>query len=399
MTGMSGMTGMSEPLDDLAMPGVLPFGTVTSAPPMQGGFPIGSANPTIDLGEATELDHNAESAQHARAMSQSAQLTTEEKFQGIEVVAPSAPPDEATEDAENQFKTLEDEIRDEVPVYMYPQGTRDVKDFATHDLAGVGEGFVREGEGDAQRFVETGLNGALLRRSADPLPEGFFAAIHTTHTASATVDYLPSVPNLPQTRPVGRVKPRSVAEDWKAIGFDPWSAGKDPLTTEFIPTLVQTDLGDGDGGGANAAEGAFIDLVDREGLAEQQEVATQSNKMASDFALLASWVRNNHYSKIEEAMNQADWSLPIDYQDELGNTLLHIGGQNCNKRVIKLCLRRGADINKQNLNGQGVLHFAYAYGFDDLATYCIQKGADDSLRNADGLTCYEGLSMAEVEGI
>ena len=134
-------------------------------------------------------------------------------------------------------------------------------------------------------------------------------------------------------------------------------------------------------------------------VAEQQEVATQSNKMASDFALLASWVRNNHYSKIEEAMNQADWSLPIDYQDELGNTLLHIGGQNCNKRVIKLCLRRGADINKQNLNGQGVLHFAYAYGFDDLATYCIQKGADDSLRNADGLTCYEGLSMAEVEGI
>ena len=50
-------------------------------------------------------------------------------------------------------------------------------------------------------------------------------------------DYLPHVPNMPQARAVGRVKPRSAAEDWFAVGFDPWSAGREPLSAEFIPTL------------------------------------------------------------------------------------------------------------------------------------------------------------------
>ena len=36
---------------------------------------------------------------------------------------------------------------------------------------------------------------------------------------------------------------------------------------------------------------------------------------------------------------------------------------------------------------------------DELAEYLISKGADDSILNADGLTCYEGLSMGVVEGI
>jgi hypothetical protein len=34
---------------------------------------------------------------------------------------------------------------------------------------------------------------------------------------------------------IGAVKPRSAAEDWLAIGFDPWSAGKDPLQSGELP--------------------------------------------------------------------------------------------------------------------------------------------------------------------
>lgn len=44
--------------------------------------------------------------------------------------------------------------------------------------------------------------------------------------------------------------------------------------------------------------------------------------------------------------------MPIDYQNELGLTLLHVAAQNGNKRIAKLCLRKGADINKRNSNGQ-----------------------------------------------
>ena len=44
--------------------------------------------------------------------------------------------------------------------------------------------------------------------------------------------------------------------------------------------------------------------------------------------------------------------MPIDYQNELGVTLLHVAAQNGNKRIAKLCLRKGADVNKRNNNGQ-----------------------------------------------
>lgn len=44
--------------------------------------------------------------------------------------------------------------------------------------------------------------------------------------------------------------------------------------------------------------------------------------------------------------------MPIDYQNDLGVTLLHVAAQNGNKRIAKLCLRKGADVNKRNNNGQ-----------------------------------------------
>ena len=46
-----------------------------------------------------------------------------------------------------------------------------------------------------------------------------------------------------------------------------------------------------------------------------------------------------------------------------------------------------------------MLHYAYAYGFEDLAQYFVVKGADDSLKNGSGLTCYEGLTTEDVENI
>ena len=42
---------------------------------------------------------------------------------------------------------------------------------------------------------------------------------------------------------------------------------------------------------------------------------------------------------------------------------------------------------------QTPLHYAYSYGFESFGEYLISKGADDSIVNADGLTCYEGLNQ------
>jgi hypothetical protein len=41
-----------------------------------------------------------------------------------------------------------------------------------------------------------------------------------------------------------------------------------------------------------------------------------------------------------------------------------------------------------------VLHYTCAYKFPELTTYFLSKGADDTLANASGMTCYE----AEVAG-
>jgi ankyrin repeat protein len=46
-----------------------------------------------------------------------------------------------------------------------------------------------------------------------------------------------------------------------------------------------------------------------------------------------------------------DWTLDMDAKDVTGNTLLSIACQNNNKRIARLCLRRGADLNTQNVRG------------------------------------------------
>jgi ankyrin repeat protein len=83
----------------------------------------------------------------------------------------------------------------------------------------------------------------------------------------------------------------------------------------------------------------------------------------------------------------------------LGNTLLHVASQNGNKRVVKLALRRGANINLRNNGGNTPLHYAYAYGFEELGEYLKAKGADDTLQNLEGLTPYEGLSAADLDAL
>jgi len=54
--------------------------------------------------------------------------------------------------------------------------------------------------------------------------------------------------------------------------------------------------------------------------------------------------------------------ISADVRDEYGNTLLTIAAQNGNKRIAKICLRRGCKINAQNFRGQTALHYAFAFG-------------------------------------
>ena len=384
------------------------------------GFPIGVPDPTMASPEWELLDHSDEAEQREAVRRDSQDLTTTDKYKGVDIVGQeeeeqspqqlTTTPDERP--LEPGFRDSQEDIERTVPVVAHPDCVRGYK---THGAAG--EAIHKNAKKNVVFVGSSKADGSLLRRAADPLPEGFFQAIHARRVAPAKCDYLPWIPNLPTAKPVGRLKPRSAALDWLAVGFDPWSAGKEPLTTEFVQSLAskvdaiantnpdgrQAPKGQGvqqmPPPQSSVADASFIDVMDRHGLAIEEAEKAQANKLADDFALLTSWARHGKYREIEDAMNQPDWLLPIDYQDQAGNTLLSIAVQNGNKRIAKLCLRRGANINISTNNGQTVLHYAYAYGFESLADYLKSKGADDTILNVDGLTCYEGLSLNELEQI
>jgi ankyrin repeat protein len=119
-----------------------------------------------------------------------------------------------------------------------------------------------------------------------------------------------------------------------------------------------------------------------------------------EFEKMCSLIRHGKLPDLEETFDQNSLNISINFQDRItGNSLLHIAAQNGNKRILKFLLRRGASVNIQNLNGQTPLHFAYGFGYQSLGEYLISKGADDSLKNKDGLTCYEGLTSADISFI
>ncbi len=67
--------------------------------------------------------------------------------------------------------------------------------------------------------------------------------------------------------------------------------------------------------------------------------------------------------------------IPVNVRDDNGNTLLHTAAQNGNKKLIKLALRYGADMNLCNFRGNTALHYCYKYGnAKTLGAYLIRKG-------------------------
>ena len=93
---------------------------------------------------------------------------------------------------------------------------------------------------------------------------------------------------------------------------------------------------------------------------------------------------NEHFSRSPHRPG-----VPIDLRDENGNQILTIGCQNNKKKIVKLALRYGADINSVNNSGNTALHFCAKYGLTSLSRYLISKGADPTIRNNEGRLCSE----------
>uniref|UniRef100_A0A7S3MBB9 SAM domain-containing protein n=1 Tax=Spumella elongata TaxID=89044 RepID=A0A7S3MBB9_9STRA len=103
-----------------------------------------------------------------------------------------------------------------------------------------------------------------------------------------------------------------------------------------------------------------------------------------------SQARNGRIKRVEESLNAG---FPIDGEDEKGNTLLLVACQNSNRRLVEMLLVRGAAINHQNAQGNTALHYAFAFDTEGtLGEYLIERGADDTIDNIEGLTAYDGVA-------
>ncbi|RHZ24426.1 hypothetical protein DYB26_006666 [Aphanomyces astaci] len=306
-----------------------------------------------------------------------------------------ASPDDVATSRTDRSSVMPDATPDELPpgekTVSHAFGT----DFVTHPPPGEGVAWVDKPVDfteDSQTAVD-GFRGAV-HRSVAALPRNFVQCATATKTVKMEANYLPTMNNKNQPRSMGIVRPRTAADEWLTVGYDPWVAGKDLFNCEFVKSLAVEDDDT-----TAVAGAAFLDTTEH---AARQEVVTQAAKEAMELEHIFSLCRHGKYAEVESVrplLNQPDWTVPIDAQDSAGNTLLSIACQNNNKRIAKLCLRKGADVNTQNLNGQTVLHYAHAYGFHDLMEYMMEKGAKDDVLNKDGLTCYEGLNAEAVDAI
>ena len=74
--------------------------------------------------------------------------------------------------------------------------------------------------------------------------------------------------------------------------------------------------------------------------------------------------------------------------DELGNNVLMIAARSGSKRIVKLAMRKGIDINEVNNFGKSALHqlSSSALGNVKLCDYMIMHGAQVNIADYDGYT-------------
>jgi hypothetical protein len=81
--------------------------------------------------------------------------------------------------------------------------------------------------------------------------------------------------------------------------------------------------------------------------------------------------------------------FPVDGVDECGNSLLHVAVQNGHDDYVQVLLDRGINVDLQNCTGQTAMHFAKGYGHKRIFFMLRRAGANDMLRNNNGVLCHE----------
>ncbi|CAD7945242.1 unnamed protein product [Amoebophrya sp. A25] len=188
--------------------------------------------------------------------------------------------------------------------------------------------------------------------------------------------------------------------------FPTWREGATPPRSQtgtpiYGGTPRQDDLPP-----APPRQSAFRDLAVRKGRQEKDGSEASSHETPvctpsvtphgtprSDMTnKVFSAARHGKHKVVEDCLLQEEGYFdPLNTVDHHGNTLFHIACQNGNKKIGKLAIKYGGDMNKQNNKGNTGLHFLYQFGYSEIAEYFISKGADGNIENDKGYPCYKGF--------
>ena len=81
--------------------------------------------------------------------------------------------------------------------------------------------------------------------------------------------------------------------------------------------------------------------------------------------------------------------LDYSYQDQNGNSYLHLAVINQLENIIRILIQKGINVNLQNNDRNTALHFAYSTGDIKFITMIIESKIDFSIKNKNGLIAEE----------
>lgn len=161
------------------------------------------------------------------------------------------------------------------------------------------------------------------------------------------------------------IQPNSSSDEWQTPRNGPYNSDGDYGTPRDCKEPTPRDhKGDKDGGYVVADPHNYWNDVAADSKYQQDEeeevtMGIMEGVSEQDVEDIFSYARHGRCTDLERLL---DRGIPLNVRDEYGNTLLTIACQNGNKKVAKLVLRRGADINSRNHKGNTPLHYCFHYG-------------------------------------
>lgn len=104
---------------------------------------------------------------------------------------------------------------------------------------------------------------------------------------------------------------------------------------------------------------------------EEGHLDLESEEVETDIRDIDDLFRATRHGRCEDIERFIALGIPVNVRDSYGSTLLITACQNGNKKVAKLVLRHGADINARNHKGNTALHYCYHCTYSLIGSICF----------------------------